>query len=92
MATWANSFQKLVVVLKQSSSFKAFVVDQTVAPIGSWGTTRPGQSTNDLSHGLLYPFGKSTTSVVPLPAALWLMLTGAVSLVAAGSRRRHRSV
>lgn len=81
-----------MLVLKQSSSFTAFVVDQTVAPTGSWGTTGPGQSTNDLSHGPLYAVGKSTTTVVPLPAALWLMLTGAVSLVAAGSRRRHRSV
>lgn len=95
--TWAITtgpftYEKLVIVLKQSTTFAAFLIDQSLGITatgfaGTWGTQGPGDSVNALSHASLYYVGAAP---IPLPLGAWLALTAAGGLVVL--RRRKAAV
>lgn len=71
----------VVVTLKQSESFAAFLLTATS---GLWDTVGPGATVNGLSHASIY----YNSAVVPLPATMLLLLSGLAGLGALGWRRR----
>ena len=87
---------KVVLELKQSDTYSLFDVtgscDFTAnSCIGTWSTSGPAGSTNDLSHtrawykdGPIIP----PAPVVPLPAAGWMLVAGLFGL---GAMRRSQS-
>ena len=91
--TWAisaNAFEiasQIVVTLKQSSSFAAFLIAAGETS-GTWSTSGPGGSSMGLSHGSVYYLPGDTTTVIPLPAALPLFLGALGGLGFLGWRRR----
>jgi hypothetical protein len=75
-----NGYTSVMLVLKQSSSFGGFILDSTEALAGLWGTLGPGRSVNDYSH--ISAWYKGPATVVPLPAAGFLLLGALGGLVA----------
>ncbi len=69
------------VAVKQSNFYEVWLLDQTEYFGGSIFTTL-----NDISHVSFYNTGQTT--VVPLPAAGWLMLLGIGGLAAMRRRKR----
>jgi hypothetical protein len=82
-------------VLKGGPTFSAYEIDVALGTSGSWDTTgilkgndRPGPG---LSHLTLYQTGGSNPTprtVIPLPAAAWLMIAGIGGLAVVGRRRK----
>ena len=80
-------YTSLLLTFKQGNSFVGFLLDMTEPLTGTWGTTGPGQSVNDLSHASVWYSGSPTLPPVPLPAAGFLLI-GALGGLAAVRRRR----
>jgi hypothetical protein len=84
-----SNYPALLLVLKQSNNYAAFVLDVSKALSGVWGTVK-GNSVNDLSHASLYVAGTPAPapgpgpgpSPVPLPAAGLLLVAGLGGLAA----------
>ncbi len=80
--------------LKQSRTYSLFDVTASCnfdsnTCSGTWSTSGPGNSVNGLSHTRAWY--KTTSTVVPLPAALPLLVGGLGVLGFAGYRRRKSS-
>lgn len=90
--TWAvlNPFNypSLLVTLKQSNTYATFALDMTKALSGTWSTSGPGKSVNDLSHASVFVSGEPAP--IPVPAAGFLLVT-AVGGLAALRRRKNRA-
>jgi hypothetical protein len=88
--TWAvlnpDNYPSILVTLKQGNSFAAFVLDMTKALSGTWSTSGPGGSSNDLSHGSVFVDG--TPAPIPVPAA-GLLLASAIGGIAVLRRRKR---
>jgi hypothetical protein len=79
----ANAMNEFLVVLKQGSTWAAFLV-----PSGTSTFTVNGDGA--FSHGLL--FGSGDSYQVPIPAAAWLLGSGLLGLIGIGRRRRAAAV
>ena len=90
---WSSLASKVVITLKQSNSFAAFLLGDGVTS-GTWGTDKGlsngGQlkSLNGLSHGSIYYIPGASVSQVPLPAALPLLFGALTGLGFIGWRRK----
>jgi hypothetical protein len=90
---WSAIASKVVVTLKQANGFAAFLLGDGIVTSGTWGTDKglnpQGElkALNGLSHGSIY-YIPGTTTAVPLPAALPLLLAGLGGLGLIGWRRK----
>ena len=81
--TWSiagSAFDKMMITLKESTTFATFLIDSKVPQSGVWGTNYT------ISHASIYTNG-NVLGAVPLPAAGWLLL-GVVGALGAAKRRR----
>ena len=81
-------YKSVLVVLKQSNSFAAFVLDTKAALSGTWATKGPGKSIGDLSHASIYFAGEPAPAPVPLPAGAALLPVGLAALAVLRRRRK----
>lgn len=87
----SNWMGTVILELKQSNDTGLFDVTGSCdfganVCSGTWSTSGPGNAVNDLSHTRAWY--KTTGTVVPLPAALPLLVGGLAVLGAAGWRRK----
>ena len=84
-----SMFEQIVVVLKQSSTFSAYLFDTPVDfSDASWSTQWAGNQSGELSHLSIYGRGDGDTPQIPLPAAGWMMIAGIGGLAALRRRRK----
>lgn len=81
-------YEYVMVTLKQSTSFAAFLLDSTTALAGNWFTAGPGGSTGGLSHASVYFSGDTAPAPIPLPAGAALLPVGVAALALLRRRRK----
>jgi hypothetical protein len=89
--TWAvlnpSNYPFLLVTLKQGNSYAAYVLDTTIALMGSWLTVGPGNSENGLSHASVFYSGDPAPIPVPAAGLLLASALGGIFVL----RRRQRA-
>ena len=104
LPTWSldlkgNSFEQIMITLKQDGNWAAFLIADTTTTVatlsGTWGTTGPGESVNDISHASVWYIGKTPgggdpPGEIPLPAAGWLLVS-VVAGIGVARRRMQRA-
>lgn len=92
-STWSImnplGYQTILVTLKQSNSFAAFLLDAKAALSGTWFTKGPGKSTGALSHASVYFAGEPAPAPVPLPAGAALLPAGLAALAVIRRRKKR---
>lgn len=89
VSSWAG-IEKAVLVLKGGKGFAAYLLDLAAGTEGKWSTqalTVGNDNQPALSHVALY----TTPSVIPLPAAGWMLLSALGGLGLVARRRRKAS-
>ncbi len=81
-----SGFEYVVYVFKQSNDFAAYLFDKTAAPTSGAFDLSVFPNSDSLSHISIYAGGQTT--VVPLPAAGWLMLAGIGGLAALRRKKK----
>lgn len=79
-----DPYARIAIILKQSNTFAAYLFNEPVGISGTFDMQAFGQQDGDISHLSVYSSG---TSVVPLPAAGWMLIAGLAGIVAAGRKR-----
>lgn len=81
-------------VLKAATTSFTYLVDTSAGTSGTWSTvdiTTPGQGNQQPTLSNIRLIGTAAPSVIPLPAAGWLLLGGLGALGALGHRRRKQA-
>lgn len=90
--TWSVSnalgYESIMVTLKQSNTFAAFLLDGSASLSGIWNTFGPGKSEGGLSHASVYFAGNTALAPVPLPAGAALLPAGLGAIALLRRRRR----
>ena len=82
----SEMFGEIVVVLKQSNTWSAYLYDDSTGIPNGGVFTAGAFDTNGLSHLSIYGRGEGSTEI-PLPAAGWLLLGGLGGLYAMRRRK-----
>ncbi|MCZ0960219.1 VPLPA-CTERM sorting domain-containing protein [Paracoccus benzoatiresistens] len=92
-STWSIlnplGYQSVLVTLKQSDSFAAFLLDAKAVLSGTWWTEGPGKSVGGLSHASVYFAGEPAPAPVPLPAGAALLPAGLAALAIMRRRKKR---